>query len=1809
MNARRLALSLAALAFAGCASKDVKLTRIVVSPETAFLSRGTSMRFVATGVYSDGTVRDVSAEVAWAVTDRVVAELDSGAAPGTVRGLAPGTARVSARKGWISGSRTLQVRDATITALEASPPSPVVPVGVPQQLRLVAVFTDSTAREVTAEAAWTVDGAGAQLSPTQAGLVTGLAVGTARVVASFEGARIEIPLQVTDATVERIEIAPQAVRLPVGTARRLSATATLSDFSVLDVTESATWKSSAADVAFAATLAGERGTVSGRAVGEATISATLAGVTASTTVTVTAAQLLSVELTPATPTLPVGFTQRFALTGVYDDDSVVDLTQAATWGSSAPWIAEVIAAGQVRALGAGAASVKATVQGHEASTTFTVTTATLASLDVQPARPSVAQGTWRTLAAVGTFSDGASVDLTEQALWASDAPQVASVSNIPGQRGLLRGLSTGEAGVSVVIGTVTGRTRATVTPAALERVEVGPPDVQLPMGLSQPLRATGVFSDGSTQDLTATAAWSSSSPSVASVSNAGAARGEVSALSVGSAQVRATVGSLFGVVSVTVTSATLRAISVAPAAVTLPSGGVAQLTATGIYTDDSTRDLTAEVAWTSDEPLVATVSNAAGAEGQVRGVGLGATVVEASAQGFSARVPVTVTAAQLVSLEIAPASMTLAAGLTRALTAVGTYSDATVQDLTDQVSWSSSAPAVAQVSNLGATRGVVTALAVGAATVCATLGGVQASAALTVSPAYLVGITLTPAAPSMPLGTSRQLTATGTYSDASTQDITGQVSFSSSDEVVAWVSPTGEVRARAQGTATVAAVLGGVSGSTPVTVTPAAWVGLEVSPVSPSTPLGTTLAFTATGRFSDGSAVDVTAQATWESLSPAIAAVSTASGSAGVATGLAQGTATIRATHNGRAATATLTVTPPVLASIAVSPSPLRLAAGTLGQLSATGTWTDGTTSDVSAQVAWTSSDAAVVAVSNAATTRGWATAGAPGAATVTATLGTKSGQAPVTVTNAVATGVAVTPALPSAPAGLTRALQATATFSDGTTQDVTQLAAWTSSDASRALVSDTAGTKGVVTGVAVGTPTITASALGRAGQVTFTVTDALLVSLAVTPAAQAAPLGTTPQLAAMGTFSDGSTRDVSEQAAWTSSAPAIAAPSNAAGQRGRVTTLAQGAATITAAVGAVQAQATVTVTAAVVASVALTPPTPSLPLGTSQALVATATWTDGTTQDVTGLATFASSNEALATVSNATGTHGLVQSVAMGTATVSATFSGVTGQIPVAVTPASLVSVGVTPVSASLPAGRSQQLVATGVYTDSSTRDLTTTATWTSSDVTRVTVSNAAGTQGQVTALAVGTATVTATVGGVSGAAAITATPAVLQAVQVTPVQPSIPLGLHRQLTATGVYSDGSTLELTTSASWASSDAAVLAVSMAAGHEGEAQALAQGSAVVSATVQGFTGTTQVTVTPAVLQQLQVTPANVSTPKGFTQQLTATGVYSDATTQDVTGQVTWASSPAGVVSISNAVGTQGLATALDVGTATVSASLGGVTGSTPFTVTPAVLVSVAIVPPTIAATVGTVRALTAIGTYSDASTQVVTTQAAWSVADGAVAFVSNAPGTQGLLTTLSAGATTVSAQVGAVTGQAALTVTQATLISIDLAPAFASTPLGFTRQFIAFGTYSNGATQILTQQVTWSSSDPTKAIISNAAGSQGLLSTVGVGAVTVTASYQGVTGTTPHTVSAAVLVGLVATPPTATIAPGADVQLTATGVFSDGSQQPLTDAVTWTSSAPAVAQVSNAAGSEGLVTGIAAGGAVITAAQGAVSATAAVTVQ
>jgi hypothetical protein len=642
---------------------------------------------------------------------------------------------------------------------------------------------------------------------------------------------------------------------------------------------------------------------------------------------------------------------------------------------------------------------------------------------------------------------------------------------------------------------------------------------------------------------------------------------------------------------------------------------------------------------------------------------------------------------------------------------------------------------------------------------------------------------------------------------------------------------------------------------------------------------------------------------------------------------------------------------------------------------------------------------------------------------------------------------------------------------------------------------------------------------------------------------------------------------------------------------------LTAGQSTIRAQLGSTIGSTLLTVNNATLQSITVNPGSVTIALGTNGVVTALGTFRDDAppntvrVQDVTQTVLWDTVDHAVATISNAAGSRGLVHSEGVGgPIDVTATQAGMTGFGSVTVSNATLQNITLSPSAPSIANGTTVQFQATGVYSDSSTQDLTNTVTWGTPNVTIASISNGGGTNGLAKGLAAGTAQITATFNGITVRESLTVTVATLVSINVTPGNPTIAKGSRQQFVATGVYTDNSQQDLTATVAWDSGDTNVATVgSGGVGTAGEATGVEAGTTTITATVGGVTipivGTATIHVSPALLQTIVVSPANPIIARGTAVQFTATGNYSDGSTQDLTAQATWGSTSPGVASVSNSVGSRGLASSHNAGTTTITATVGAFSDSTTLAVSAATLQSISVGPATPTIAKGTTLQFRAFGTYTDSTVQDITNSVVWSTSDGTVATVGNGASSHGFSTAINAGQTTITATQGARFGSQNLTVTAATLRSIAISPSDLTLARGTTQQFTATGTYTDGSTQIITTQVTWASDDTAVATISSGGGTNGLATAVGVGSASISATLGAVVSRAiVLTVSPATLVTIDVTPPGVSIASGTTQQFTATGNYTDATHQDLTSVVSWTSNAPSVAVVSNAAGTKGLAT-------------------------
>src|SRR5262249_11209738 len=157
------------------------------------------------------------------------------------------------------------------------------------------------------------------------------------------------------------------------------------------------------------------------------IKAVAGSANASATLTVTNATLVSLAVTPANASIPLGSTQQFTATGTFSDSSTQDITGSVTWSSSASSIVGIAVTGLATGKNLGSATITATSGSVSNTASATVNADNLVSLSITPSNPTIAATTQQQFSAIGKFSNGATKNLTAQCTWTSDNTAAATI--------------------------------------------------------------------------------------------------------------------------------------------------------------------------------------------------------------------------------------------------------------------------------------------------------------------------------------------------------------------------------------------------------------------------------------------------------------------------------------------------------------------------------------------------------------------------------------------------------------------------------------------------------------------------------------------------------------------------------------------------------------------------------------------------------------------------------------------------------------------------------------------------------------------------------------------------------------------------------------------------------------------------------------------------------------------------------------------------------------------------------------------------------------------------------------------------------------------------------------------------------------------------------------------------------------------------------------------------------------------------------------------------------------------------------------
>ncbi|HEY4840660.1 MAG TPA: Ig-like domain-containing protein [Terriglobales bacterium] len=617
-------------------------------------------------------------------------------------------------------------------------------------------------------------------------------------------------------TLTSITVSTQTPSVAAGLTSQFTATGNYSNNTTQNLTATATWSSSNTSVATVAAGGLAKGLVANAT--PVTISATVGTVSGTGSLTVTAAILQSIAVTPANDTVPLGTITAFTATGTYSDNSTQNLTSTATWMSSSPTQASITSPGGVvtaLALANTAITITATSSGISGNTGLTVANATLTSI-VIPSGPqntvTIANNTSYQFAAYGLYNDGSKRNLTTKVTWASSNQAAATIGTANGRAQAVG--ANQSTSISATLGSVSGMATLVVSTATIQSIAVGPSGASIAPLTTQTFTAIGTFSDNSTQNISQDVTWDSNN-SVATISNTAGTIGVATAVLPGGATaiISAAFGGTTGTADLTVSTATLNTITVSPATATLAVNANLALQSTGNFSDGSSQPITSVVTCASSDTTIATVSG-----NIVTGDSISETPATITCSLGEVNGTASITVEGFTAIAITPNNGNVAEDTSIALTATGTLTDGTTQNITSSVLWTSSNPSLATMSNSLGSYGWANGIAPGTVTVIAAFGGQVGVASLNVTDATLRSITVTPANKSVGLGARQQFSAQGSFSDLSTEDLTQQVTWTSSDQAVAIINSTGLALTTGRGSTSIGATLNEVT-ATPATLT------------------------------------------------------------------------------------------------------------------------------------------------------------------------------------------------------------------------------------------------------------------------------------------------------------------------------------------------------------------------------------------------------------------------------------------------------------------------------------------------------------------------------------------------------------------------------------------------------------------------------------------------------------------------------------------------------------------------------------------------------------------------------------------------------------------------------------------------------------------------------------------------------------------------------------------------------------------------------------------------------------------------------
>lgn len=1113
-------------------------------------------------------------------------------------------------------------------------------------------------------------------------------------------------------------------------------------------------------------------------------------------------------------------------------------------------------------------------------------------------------------------------------------------------------------------------------------------------------------------------------------------------------------------------------------------------------------------------------------------------------------------------LTISPKTSAVLVSGQQSYKAIAILTDGSELDITDKVTWFIDDSSIATLSVEG-NRVVATGVADGLATVSASYHDLNASSQLLVG---AISVSITPSVSTILTEMAQSYQAFAIFSNGLQVEVTQQVSWQSDNLAVASIDRVGDnviAKGLTEGLAVISASYNGKSIYAQLNVVNSTAETLVITPASTVIPKGTATQYSAFLTTSRGDVIDVTTKVSWQVTDPSIATMDANAWLSALKMGSTNITASL--VHNAKTLTAVaaLTVNNAQQSSLAISPVDGIFPVGKIGAYRAHAYFSDGSVIDVTRASTWNIADPSIGTIIPTGIFAGDSVALSPGKTAVSVSFNNITVDTGLEVTNAKILNISISPHDFSTPLGTRVAYQAYARYSDGSKKDITQLAAWSSSEPSVAAIQFSGALSGVANTLAIGNTDITVSFEGMSKTTTLTVNQAVVESVQITPQNPSVPVGVEGQFTAIAFYSDKTTANVTHSANWQVDDYSIAAVIPNGDSAGYAKALGEGTNQLSVKFSGQTASTSISVSAAKLDSISLTPSIAEAPAGTTLQYQVFGLFSDGTNHDLTTFAHYQTSDNALASIDS----HGLATAHQYNAkpVTVTASYDGLQSTATLKVTAGLLDHIEVTPAAQSIAVGHKGLLQARAFYSDKTSSDITSLATWSVNDGDIASVDNTEAESGSVLGIREGMVTVTASFGGKTASNITTVTAAVLESVSITPIKYTIAAGFTQQYALTAQFSDKTSVDVTELSHWQSSDTLTASID----NFGVAQSYKEGKVNIIGTYQGLSTSANLTISAALLTDLQITPVNPIEPLGSNGHFTATAFFSNGFSANVTRIATWSSSDSKVVSLVTSGFRAGRASADQVGTSTIRATYGSESHTTLATVTDAELISVVITPAMASVVQGMKYQFTAAGIYSDNSQHDITNLVSWQTSDTRLASITSS----GLAKGEQQGSVNIIANYQGKQAKAKLDISAPVIARLVIVPNATELPVGTSIYYQAIAYDSTGKEYLVSNSADWRMVDQTIAHVDNTAANGGFVTSLAVGTSQIEINFAGLTQTAVVVVTPAIMSSLTISPADSTIVDGKTQAYTATAHFTDSTSLEVTKESSWQSSNSDVATI------------------------------------